>query len=170
LKAGKTYVHKPIRGVFHGAPIRKCGKACLIVPLELVKPVKEAIVRYGGEIKEVVPVVMPSEEVEEMADRYYSDYLRILSGLLRSAYEAENEKDFRRSIGRASRLTRKFEGLIKEASEYTEEKPEPKKLYHIFDGLKAISSLDFEAAKIQAEFLGKRVESEYNALLKSLGK
>jgi len=170
VKAGKVYLHKPIHGIFHGAHIRKCGRACLIVPQELVKPVKEAIVQYGGEIKEIVPVVMPRKEVEEMADRYYAGYFRILTRLLRSAYEAENEKDFRYAMERASRLTKKFEALIKEASEYTEEKPEPKTLHHIFDGLKAISNQDFEAAKLQAEFLGKTVEKEYNNLLKSLNK
>lgn len=169
-KAGKAYIHKPIRGILHGAPIRKCGRACLMVPQELVEPVKEAIVQYGGQIKEIVPVVMTKKEAEEMADQYYANYLRILSGLLRSSYQAENERDFRHAIKRAARLTKKFEALIEEASEYTEEKPEPRKLNHIFDGLQAISSQDFEAATLQAEFLGKTVENEYNNLLKSLHK
>jgi len=169
-KAGKTYVHKPIRGIFSEAPIRRCGRACLVVPQELVNSVKEAIVRSGGEIKEVVPVVVPQKEVEEMADRYYSDHLRILSQLLRSAYEAEKEEDFKRAIERATRLIKKFEALIEEVSEYAEEKPEPRTLHHILDGLKAVSEEDFEAAKLQAEFLGKSVENEYSRFVKSSGK
>jgi hypothetical protein len=169
-KADKIYRHKSVHGLFQGTLMRKCGRACLIVPQELEKPVKETIVRYGGEIRSTVPVVMTREEVEEMADVFYANYLKILMGLLRNAYEADNEKDFKSAMKRAASLTKKFESLIEEASIYAEEKPKPRILHHIFDGLRSISNQDFEAAKLQTEFLGKNVEREYNNLLKSLNK
>lgn len=150
--------------------MRRCGRACLIVPQELAKPVRETIVQYGGEIKSIVPVVLTKKEVEEMADRYYVDYLEILVSLLRNAYEADNEKDFRSTMKRAATLTKKFESLIEEASEYAEERPAARVLHQTFDGLSAISSQDFEAAKVQAEFLLKDIEREYDNLLKLLNK
>jgi len=169
-KAGKIYTHKSIHGLFQGTLIRKCGRACLIVPQELEKPVRETIVRYGGEIRSIVPVVMTKKEVEEMTDVFYANSLKILTGLLGNAYEASNEKDFRSAMKKAASLTRKFESLIKEASEYAEEKPKPRALHQIFSGLESISSQDFEAAKVQAEFLAKAVEKEHGNLLKSLDK
>ena len=169
-KAGKIYRHKSIQGLFEETLIRKCGRACLIVPQELEKPVKETIVRYGGEIRSIMPVVMTKEEVEEMADGFNANYLKILTGLLRNAYEAANEKEFRSAMKKAASLTGKFESLIEEASEYAEEKPKPGALHQIFDGLELISSQDFEAAKVQAEFLAKAVEKEHGNLLKSLDK
>jgi hypothetical protein len=170
VKAGRIYRHKSIRGVFEGTLMRRCGRACLIVPQELAKPVRETIVQYGGEIKSIVPVVLTKKEVEEMADRYYVDYLEILVSLLRNAYEADNEKDFRSTMKRAATLTKKFESLIEEASEYAEERPAARVLHQTFDGLSAISSQDFEAAKVQAEFLLKDIEREYDNLLKLLNK
>lgn len=169
-KAGKTYRHKSVHGLFQGTLMRKCGRACLIVPQELEKPVKETIVRYGGEIRSIVPVIMTREEVEEMADVFYANYLKVLMGLLRNAYEAANEKGFRSAMKRAASLTKKFESLIEEASEYAEEKPKPRALHQIFNGLESISSQDFEAARVQAEFLAKTVEKEQGNLLKSLNK
>lgn len=170
VKAGKIYHHRSIRGVFQGTLVRKSGRACLIVPQELAKPVEETIVRYGGEIRSVVPVVMTKKEVEEMANSYYADYLEILMGLLRNACEADIEEDFTSVMKRASTLTKKFESLIEEASKYAEEKPKPRALHQIFDGIASISRQDFEAAKLETEFLAKSVEEERRNLLKSSDK
>jgi hypothetical protein len=63
----KRIVACAIRGAFQGTLVRKYGRACLIVPQELAKPVEETIVRYGGEIRSAVPVVIIKKEVEEMA-------------------------------------------------------------------------------------------------------
>lgn len=170
VKRGKVYRHKRIIGALEGLPVRKCGRACLIVPRPMLSTVQRAIVQHGGEIRRITPVVIPVEEVEVMADRYYADYLRMLRRFLKKAYEAENKADFQYALEGASRLTKRFEALIKEASEYTGEKPEVKSLHGIFDGLKSISSEDFEAAKLQVEFLVKNMEKEWNSLLKSLSK
>jgi len=169
-KRGRTYMHKPILGALSGLPVRKCGRACLVVPTELLDSVQKAIVQHGGEIREIRPVVIPVKEVEEMADRYYAGYLVMLRRFLKYAYEAEDEAVFQYALEGASRLTKRFEALIKEASEYTGEKPEVRSLHDVFDGLKSISSEDFEAAKLQVEILDKRIEREHNNLIKSLRK
>lgn len=165
-KAGKRYLHKGVSGDFRGGLIRKCGRASLIVPQELVEPVKEAIIRNGGEVKETTSVYMNRTQGEEMVDQYYLNFLRILDGLLKSAYETRKKEEFDLTLKRAVSLTRKLESLIREASRYAEETPTPRTLHQIFDGLQLMSNEDFEAAKIKARFLEKSVQKEYKIRLR----
>lgn len=170
VKRGKVYQHKRVIGTLEGLPVRKCGRACLIVPLELLSMVKKAIIHHGGEIRSITPVMIPEEEVEEMADRYYADSLRILRIFLEKAYKSENKSDFQYALDGASRIIKRFETLIKETFEYTAEKSEVESLHNVFHGLESISREDFEAAKLQLEFLMKNVEQEYDDLLRSSNK
>ncbi len=167
VKSGKVYQHKPVPGLLQGKFVQKCGRACLVVPQEMVGPVKTQIVRLGGEIKSTTPMILTKKEIQETADRNYAYCLKILGGLFENASTSRDKQDFISNIKRASIITRRFEAYIKEAAKYAEEKPESIELETLFKGLQSIYDEDFEAGKIQAEFLAKSLEREYTEIMRA---
>lgn len=170
-KFGKIYNRKAVPGILNGTPAYKCGNACVIVPLEMEESVKTSIRKEGGTIKSVTPITLTKEESKEMVKTFQINYFKTLEGLITQASTVEQQKDFEDCLARSIILTKKFKSHLKEVLEYTEEEQKAiETADKVFQGLQSISKEDLATAKIEAQFIAKNLEREYNELVKSSNK
>jgi hypothetical protein len=155
-RGAKVYHHKPVVGTLQGVPLRRVGRATIVLPESYLQATRSAIKMVGGTVKSVDPVAMSYENSVEMTKSMFSTFLAGLISYLQFASETPDQEQGVSVLQKAVRSTRRFTLYLKSVDEYRSDETGDQ-LIRRLASLAAFAQEDFEGARIEAGLLANEL-------------
>jgi hypothetical protein len=154
----KVYRHKAVVGLLEGVPLRRVGRATIVVPEPYLETTRSAIKKVGGTVKSVDRVPMAFENSARFKKAMFSMFLAGVTKYLQSASETQDQEQGVSVLKKAEISTRKFVSYLKSIDEYGSDETSGEFVRRLAS-LIAFAQEDFEGAKIEAGLLANDLQN-----------